>query len=132
MFIFATELGEFFILSVSAESEGISKPERGIFDRARQKAEQLTGQSLPEESVVHVGDNLLHDVQGARQAGLRAVWMQHHSLVAEEDRHRYEIDKKRKLFNYPDTAHIDNDQLLRADAEISDLAELPGILESLG
>ncbi len=129
--IFATELGEFFLFSISAESEGVSKPERKIFSKARQRAEQVTGESLSAESVLHIGDSLLHDVQGARQAGFRAVWLQHHTLVAPEERHRYELKDSESPLSYPQSSELHEGELLRADAEISDLAELPGVLEQL-
>ena len=129
--IFATELGEFFLLSVSAESEGIGKPERAIFESARSKAEQLTGEAVPVESMLHVGDSLLHDVQGARQAGIRAVWLQHHTLVSAEDRHQYDLKESDSPYRYPESTGTDEQQLLRADAEISDLVELPDVIEQL-
>ena len=129
--IYTTQLGEFFVLSVSAESEGVGKPDPVIFSNARQKAEQLTGQSLPESSVVHVGDSLLHDVQGAKQVGFAAVWFQHHSLVEPGQRHRYELDNSNSLLKYPEPTTLEEHELARADAEITDLSELPAVLASL-
>jgi putative hydrolase of the HAD superfamily len=47
---------------------GVAKPDPEAFRRA---CERLG--SSPEEAV-HVGDSLITDVGGAREAGLRAVW----------------------------------------------------------
>lgn len=47
------------------------KPARSIFD----KALQLAGCEAHE--AIHVGDNLLTDIQGANNAGLTSVWVQH-------------------------------------------------------
>lgn len=54
---------------VSAAMAGAAKPERPIFDMAVEAGGASAGQTL------HVGDHPLHDVHGARNAGLRAVWV---------------------------------------------------------
>jgi putative hydrolase of the HAD superfamily len=48
---------------------GASKPSRNIFDRA---ANQL---AVPPAAVLHVGDSLKQDVQGAQAAGFASVWL---------------------------------------------------------
>ncbi|KAB8182109.1 HAD-IIIA family hydrolase [Nonomuraea phyllanthi] len=50
--------------------EGIRKPETGLFEIAAQRC----GASLAEGGWM-VGDNLIADIQGARSAGLRTVWV---------------------------------------------------------
>lgn len=62
-------LREMFDEVVSAASAGAAKPARHIFDTAVR-----AGGAVAEETV-HVGDHPEHDVHGARQAGLRAVWV---------------------------------------------------------
>ncbi len=54
---------------VNAAMAGVGKPARPIFDAAV----EVGGASRAE--TVHVGDHPLYDVQGAREAGLRTVWV---------------------------------------------------------
>ena len=54
---------------VSAATAGAAKPARQIFDLAV----QVGGADATE--TLHVGDHPLYDVHGARDAGLRAVWV---------------------------------------------------------
>ena len=54
---------------VSAAQAGAAKPERRIFDAAVKAGGAAAAQT------VHVGDDPLRDVHGARDAGLRAVWV---------------------------------------------------------
>lgn len=54
---------------VSSASAGAAKPAREIFDAAVRAGGANAAETL------HVGDHPLHDVQGARDAGLRAVWV---------------------------------------------------------
>ena len=66
--VFKTELGVFFELAIRADEVGIAKPDRGIFD--------LTWERLgcAATEVVHVGDSVENDVQGALNAGVTPVW----------------------------------------------------------
>ena len=54
---------------VSAAMAGAAKPDRTIFDMAVRAGGASAAQTL------HVGDHPLCDVHGARDAGLRAVWV---------------------------------------------------------
>lgn len=54
---------------ISAAMAGAAKPARPIFDAAVK-----AGGARPEQTL-HVGDDPLNDVHGARDAGLRAVWV---------------------------------------------------------
>jgi len=54
---------------VSAAMAGAAKPARQIFDKAVEVGGSSAAQTL------HVGDHPLYDVDGARDAGLRAVWV---------------------------------------------------------
>jgi len=54
---------------VSAAMAGAAKPERPIFDMAVDVGGASAAQT------VHVGDHPLYDVHGARDAGLRAIWV---------------------------------------------------------
>src|SRR4051812_29278632 len=50
--------------------EGIRKPETGLFEIAAQRC----GTSLAESGWM-VGDNLIADIEGARTADLRTIWI---------------------------------------------------------
>lgn len=54
---------------VTAVEAGVAKPARPIFDEAVRR----TG--VEREQILHVGDHPENDVEGARSAGLRSVWM---------------------------------------------------------
>ena len=60
---------ELFDDVISAAMVGAAKPERLIFDMAVKAGGASADQTL------HVGDHPLYDVHGARDAGLRAVWV---------------------------------------------------------
>ncbi|MDG4554254.1 MAG: HAD family hydrolase [Candidatus Competibacter sp.] len=62
-------LHDVFAFSLNAIDVGAAKPERLMFERARQR---LAAQP---EQIVHVGDDPEHDVFGAAQAGFRTVWI---------------------------------------------------------
>jgi putative hydrolase of the HAD superfamily len=54
---------------VNAVTAGAAKPDRPIFDAAVQAGGASAAETL------HVGDHPLYDVHGAREAGLRTVWV---------------------------------------------------------
>lgn len=54
---------------VSARTAGAAKPDPRIFRAA------VEAGGHPAENTLHVGDHPEHDVQGARQSGLRAAWV---------------------------------------------------------
>lgn len=54
---------------VSAASAGAAKPARPIFDAA------VRAGGASAEQTLHVGDHPFYDVHGARDAGLKAVWV---------------------------------------------------------
>lgn len=64
---------------VSAAMAGAAKPARPIFDAAV----KVGGASATE--TLHVGDHPLYDVHGAREAGLRAVWVNRNGDVFPDD-----------------------------------------------
>ena len=79
-----TEIGPYFDLSIRADEAGIAKPDRGIFD--------LTWEKLgcqPTE-VIHIGDSVENDVQGAINAGVTPIWYnpdeEHNTLGVNEVR----------------------------------------------
>lgn len=62
-------LSHHFKVSVAAHELGVAKPDAAIFLAACREL------NVAPEDAVHVGDDVLLDVQGAQRAGLRAVWM---------------------------------------------------------
>lgn len=64
-------LGRHFQGTVSAREFGMGKPDRRIFAEACRRLGCEPGE------VLHVGDDWRLDVQGALDAGLRAVWLRH-------------------------------------------------------
>ncbi len=59
---------------VSARMAGAAKPDRRIFDMA------VRAGGAPGSKTLHVGDHPEFDVQGARDAGLRTVWINRDSV----------------------------------------------------
>lgn len=55
--------------TVSSAELGVLKPHPAIFEAA------LTQLGVPAARAVMVGDSLVHDVEGARQAGMHGVWL---------------------------------------------------------
>jgi len=91
-------IGESFDIRIFSDEVGVRKPDRAIFQVA------LDELSLAAKEVVHVGDDVVADVAGAKSIGMRAVW-----------------------FN---TGFWKDARPERADAEIRGLAELPRLLEN--
>ncbi len=65
----ATGLSRWFCGSVSASSAGVAKPDARIF---RSACEQL---GRAPAQVMHIGDDLALDIDGARAAGLQTAWI---------------------------------------------------------
>lgn len=62
------ELDDAIHAVVSSHSTGFRKPHRAMFERALALAEATPAEAF------HVGDNLIADVWGAQQLGIRAIW----------------------------------------------------------
>jgi putative hydrolase of the HAD superfamily len=84
---------------ICAASAGAAKPARRIFDHAVR-----SGRADPKQTL-HVGDHPEHDVHGAKQAGLKAVWV------------------NRNGHHWPA-------ELPAPDGVVADLVELANLLES--
>ena len=92
-------LESYFQFVVFAQDYGIQKPDPRLFEIAIERA------GCTKRQLLHVGDSFQNDIVGAKQAGIKSVWL---------NRHRE--DKKTKE---------------QPDFEISSLRELIKILESL-
>ena len=64
-----TPLGHLFRFTLTAGDVGRAKPDPVMFEIARERL------GLAPAEIVHVGDDPEHDVQGARAAGYRSVWL---------------------------------------------------------
>ncbi|VAW56255.1 hypothetical protein MNBD_GAMMA07-839 [hydrothermal vent metagenome] len=64
-----TGLVEFFDFQVSAADVKAAKPDPAMFISAMNQA------GVTAEHTLHVGDHPLHDIQGAKNAGVDAVWI---------------------------------------------------------
>ncbi|OEF26136.1 5-amino-6-(5-phospho-D-ribitylamino)uracil phosphatase YigB [Vibrio rumoiensis] len=62
-------LGDYFDLVLNAGPDGWAKPHGEMFETA------LAHLGLPAKQVLHVGDNLISDVAGAKYAGMSACWI---------------------------------------------------------
>jgi FMN hydrolase / 5-amino-6-(5-phospho-D-ribitylamino)uracil phosphatase len=62
-------LGAFFDGHVSAIAAGAAKPDARIFAALARMA------GVPAEEILHVGDDPITDVVGARQAGMQTAWL---------------------------------------------------------
>jgi 2-haloalkanoic acid dehalogenase type II len=94
----AIGLDHYFEAKLSAREAGMLKPDPRIFDMLLQRS------GLRADAVAHVGDDPEADVEGARAAGVRAVWL------------------NRQGVQWPHTS-------APPDIEISTLASLPEVLD---
>lgn len=67
--IYRTPLGTYFTASISASQFGVAKPDARIFHAACEALD------VPPQQTLHIGDDWVLDVRGAREAGLHAVWL---------------------------------------------------------
>jgi putative hydrolase of the HAD superfamily len=65
----AIGLAHHFKVSIAAYQLGCAKPDAAIFHAACARIK------VPPHETIYVGDDVLLDVRGAQQAGLRAVWL---------------------------------------------------------
>ena len=81
------ELEPYFEGVIISGNIGYGKPNRRMFAAAL----ELAG-AEPEEAVM-VGDNLLTDIKGANEAGIRSIWINHDRVKAEEVSPTYEAGR---------------------------------------
>lgn len=93
-------LGAYFKGSIDAATAGVAKPDRQIFMQLVEMSGVESGQ------IMHVGDDAIADVHGAREAGLRTAWM------------------NRNAEKWPS-------ELKRAEHEVADLEALATLVERL-
>ena len=67
------ELAQYFETIVFSAAVGVEKPFPAIFERA------LAALELPAEQVVHIGDRVKEDVEGARAVGMQSIHLDRES-----------------------------------------------------
>lgn len=67
--VYKTDAGEYFDFAFLAEDVGASKPAPDMFHAALQES------GAQAHEIVHVGDNPEHDVIGALNQGMHAIWI---------------------------------------------------------
>ena len=72
-------MGHVFDFSVLASEHGVSKPDPRIFHIAAEMA------GCEPAELLHVGDDLVDDIQGATASGVRAVWINRSGNTASPD-----------------------------------------------
>lgn len=120
---------------VSSHSVGWRKPHPAIFERAL----DIAG-AKPSETF-HVGDNLIADVWGAHQLGIRAIWRRSAEARGTAAEERRRLDPSAPCRH--NSAHLQLEDgavvcgdcretlplEIRPDAVVQDLTELPSIVE---
>jgi len=61
-------ISDYFDVLTFSDEIGLRKPHPAIFTKTLDKLQ------LPPESVLHIGDDVLADVRGAKRVGMKAVW----------------------------------------------------------
>jgi len=67
--IIKTGLSDYFVCQISAADVSAAKPDPAMFHAAMKQLDRLPHQTL------HIGDHAIHDIYGARAAGIASVWM---------------------------------------------------------
>ena len=65
-------LGDYFELQISAADVSAAKPDPAMFFEAMKQM------GLTADQTLHIGDHANHDIYGARNAGIRSVWVNRH------------------------------------------------------
>lgn len=71
-------LADYFHSQISAADVSAAKPHPAMFIEAMRKMQVKPRQTL------HIGDHAVHDIQGARNAGVRSVWVNRDNIAWSE------------------------------------------------
>ncbi len=63
--------GNYIDIMLTSEEAGIAKPEKEIFNLALGKLN-----AKPDETIM-IGDSWVHDIEGAHNAGIKCIWLNH-------------------------------------------------------
>ena len=85
-------LAGYFQFVVFAQDHGIQKPDPVLFDIAIKRA------GCAKRQLLHIGDSFQNDVIGAKQAGIKSVWLNRQGINNEaEQQPDFEISSLREL-----------------------------------
>jgi putative hydrolase of the HAD superfamily len=74
-----------FDFQFSADQSGVEKPHPLIYQQ------MLDHIQLPAQSVIHIGDNPIADVQGAQQLGMSTIWV---NVLTQQWKHDFKADEQ--------------------------------------
>ena len=82
---------KFIDLVIASAEEGVSKPDKRIFEIALSRAE------CNAENAVMIGDRIDNDIVPAKQMGMKTIWVKqgfgkYWNVVGEEEKADYEVD----------------------------------------
>jgi putative hydrolase of the HAD superfamily len=119
-FLAREDIAKYFDLMLFSDEVGIRKPDLGIFRMATQRLK------VKPFEIVHIGDNLKSDVWGAKNAGLKAIY-----LSTEVGRDRIAESDPTSLASISrKTANLRKDQIV-PDKTITSLAMAIGAIQEL-
>mgnify|MGYP000269861019 FL=1 len=133
-----TCIGHHFSFALSAEHINSSKPDALIFDTALTRIQDLLDQRLDPSEVVHVGDDFLCDVVGAKRAQFKAIWLDGHEHkhdcikkpVAKKEHTECRQSEGLSKGHYKEQSEKLSEGIV-ADAIISHIKDLPAALVNL-
>lgn len=85
------EIAQYFDHIVISGDFGRGKPDPTIFEFALEKARTKT------ENVIMIGDNLMTDILGANNTGIKNIWINHHGQTAEQVKPTYEVKRLKDI-----------------------------------
>ena len=82
----STKLLPYFSFVVTSYSHGVEKPNVSIFEEALRLASHKHGIDIAPEEAIHIGDTLLNDYIGAKNARWNAVIVNHQDHLIDENK----------------------------------------------
>lgn len=86
-----------FKFCISAESAGCAKPDRHIFELALNELRKHAGDELEAHEILHVGDDLVSDVEGANNAEFLSCWVDHRNPAEKEHTSKITVQSVNEL-----------------------------------
>lgn len=67
------ELESYFSFQLYSDEIGYSKPHQKAFELLLNKADKINTESIGKNTIVHIGDNIIADYQGAIKSGIQSI-----------------------------------------------------------
>lgn len=77
--LMAMPLGQYFQFSLQSQHFPKPKPDPAMFEEALKRLD------VEPHECLHIGDDIEHDVIGAKRLGMKAAWFNTHARIPEED-----------------------------------------------